>query len=589
MGINHARRTAARCRLFSLALIMLFFTFSLFPDDLSAQTPPSSGNISSDKNSSGAITGKELSTRPLVAADKGHAWIVLQQGELFRIYHHAPGESYFAWRSTDSFSREKPEQITCFASGAVESQLTLVFPRSKPGGERPARRKSAEFEPVTKRWIWHPAGRLFVLPSLPGDASLTDLKYSSDGSVYALISGKSASTLHLPLPGETTNNLSTGDHVKPRVGPATRLLRLDTSGWVEIPLPEQVTKPGSAPGRLFRHTQGLGLFIAAPDDDYQTDIFVLQSDHSWKSDTVPLPFHDLLALESVPGGMIAAIRENKPAKNHSNTDENNTTSQKPPASETETAGITLVLLHENVVTELFHVQADPDKSSVLFTGPDAVVITDKGNNLPWITTCEIATGRIREEGAFGEPPILTGNSLQPLLLIATMLIASMALIFLKPDPNSLTVVLKPETVPADLIARLAAFIIDLLPAVFVFGFASGFTLEQCLGAISNIVFLQVTVESLPVSVALIALTLIHQVISEAIWGKSLGKLVTGIKVVNTHGEKAKFRQIVIRNALKFVICMVPFLIVFALWNPWRQHLGDWAAGTVVITKAKRSK
>jgi uncharacterized RDD family membrane protein YckC len=55
-----------------------------------------------------------------------------------------------------------------------------------------------------------------------------------------------------------------------------------------------------------------------------------------------------------------------------------------------------------------------------------------------------------------------------------------------------------------------------------------------------------------------------------------------------NGEKARSHQILLRNALKCLILVVPPLAVFALINPHLQGLSDIAAGTVVVYEPDQS-
>ena len=76
-------------------------------------------------------------------------------------------------------------------------------------------------------------------------------------------------------------------------------------------------------------------------------------------------------------------------------------------------------------------------------------------------------------------------------------------------------------------------------------------------------------------------------VGEAIWGRTLGKLVTGLKVVNKYGNPPGFGSALVRTFFR-LIEVNPFLIggipagIFVLATPKRQRLGDLVANTYVL-------
>jgi uncharacterized RDD family membrane protein YckC len=77
---------------------------------------------------------------------------------------------------------------------------------------------------------------------------------------------------------------------------------------------------------------------------------------------------------------------------------------------------------------------------------------------------------------------------------------------------------------------------------------------------------------------------------ETLYGRSLGKLVSGIVVVNESGRLPRLGQSVVRTLLR-LIEVNPFLIgglpagIVALRTRSKQRLGDMLARTYVITTA----
>ena len=76
-------------------------------------------------------------------------------------------------------------------------------------------------------------------------------------------------------------------------------------------------------------------------------------------------------------------------------------------------------------------------------------------------------------------------------------------------------------------------------------------------------------------------------VTEGVWGRTLGKLVTGTIVVNREGRKANFGQVMLRTALR-LIEVNPFFLggipagVAVLATEHKQRIGDLAAQTYVL-------
>lgn len=77
---------------------------------------------------------------------------------------------------------------------------------------------------------------------------------------------------------------------------------------------------------------------------------------------------------------------------------------------------------------------------------------------------------------------------------------------------------------------------------------------------------------------------------EWLWrGQTIGKRLLRLRVVDAHGLRLQFSQIVIRNLLRFVDMLPAFYLVggiATLLNVRTQRLGDLAANTVVIRAPK---
>jgi uncharacterized RDD family membrane protein YckC len=85
-----------------------------------------------------------------------------------------------------------------------------------------------------------------------------------------------------------------------------------------------------------------------------------------------------------------------------------------------------------------------------------------------------------------------------------------------------------------------------------------------------------------------AITILYFTLMEGFLGATVGKFVTGIRVVKVDGSKLDFGAAFLRNILR-VIDELPFFIPYLvgailIWtSPTKQRLGDRVAKTVVVT------
>jgi uncharacterized RDD family membrane protein YckC len=82
----------------------------------------------------------------------------------------------------------------------------------------------------------------------------------------------------------------------------------------------------------------------------------------------------------------------------------------------------------------------------------------------------------------------------------------------------------------------------------------------------------------------LALALGYYILCEALTGRTLGKRLVGIRVVDEEGDEIDLAGAVIRNLLRLVDGLFFYLVgaLFAFSSPRGQRLGDRAAHTVVV-------
>ena len=88
---------------------------------------------------------------------------------------------------------------------------------------------------------------------------------------------------------------------------------------------------------------------------------------------------------------------------------------------------------------------------------------------------------------------------------------------------------------------------------------------------------------------LVGLFLLHTIASEAITGRTLGKLLLGLAVVDYRGDTPSLVRVVGRGVLKVLDLVLWMLIILAIVTPARQRLGDLVARTLVVMPRKEEQ
>lgn len=132
---------------------------------------------------------------------------------------------------------------------------------------------------------------------------------------------------------------------------------------------------------------------------------------------------------------------------------------------------------------------------------------------------------------------------------------------------------------AGLGSRSLAFIVDLGVRLGIF-----WAIMVGLGLAAPIVGETVVVVVMIVSI--FSILLVYPVVCEALWnGKTVGKMLVGLRAVTVEGAPVRFRHAAIRSALglvDFFASAGTIAILTSLSTRQSQRLGDLAAGTIVI-------
>ncbi|CAA9382805.1 MAG: hypothetical protein AVDCRST_MAG64-759, partial [uncultured Phycisphaerae bacterium] len=87
-----------------------------------------------------------------------------------------------------------------------------------------------------------------------------------------------------------------------------------------------------------------------------------------------------------------------------------------------------------------------------------------------------------------------------------------------------------------------------------------------------------------------AIHLLHTTAAELAGGRSLGKIICGLRVISVDGQPPTKGQVVTRNLLRVIDVGLQFLpLLLVPFSPLRQRAGDAAAGTIVVTAEPKAK
>ncbi len=141
--------------------------------------------------------------------------------------------------------------------------------------------------------------------------------------------------------------------------------------------------------------------------------------------------------------------------------------------------------------------------------------------------------------------------------------------------------------PGNLLKRLIAGAIDLLPFMAIASAALGAEPSSI-----DEVWEMANIKNHPVEhaywmVAMLGCYVAYGVVMEYRFGATVGKLITRLRVVGNGGDQADLRACFLRNIVKIVelsTFLVALLIVLPIVTPYRQRLGDMLARTSVVEK-----
>ncbi len=144
-----------------------------------------------------------------------------------------------------------------------------------------------------------------------------------------------------------------------------------------------------------------------------------------------------------------------------------------------------------------------------------------------------------------------------------------------------------ERLKAPFLLRCGAFLIDYILLIFVP------VSSLLIGRLMNIESSKLLNSEISNTgwLIMVLLALTNFVIFPMFSGQSIGKMLTGLRVVKTDGNIASFSQLLVRHSIGYLltIATVGLGFLFSILNPKGRALHDFLAGTVVVYGQRRTE
>jgi uncharacterized RDD family membrane protein YckC len=193
-----------------------------------------------------------------------------------------------------------------------------------------------------------------------------------------------------------------------------------------------------------------------------------------------------------------------------------------------------------------------------------------------------------------EPTVLALKQRSPMddlmqyvmLAFIAVLATVLMLAFWRRDASWNKLELPANLMVADLGRRALAAAIDMAPGLLGSMYYFGLNFEELMlrwpgNGLAH------TLEQIMPGTVVIGVFVIHTTVSELIFARTLGKVVTGLRTTALNGSRPRVWQLLIRGLLK-ILDMIPgawLLLMLPVIAPHRQRLGDLVGRTVVVCEA----
>ncbi|MEC9373905.1 MAG: RDD family protein [Planctomycetota bacterium] len=496
-----------------------------------------------------------------------HAWLLLEgkssqfPGDSTIIYHIAaneePGTLHRALAAPTP-----PSRVTAFGPRVV-----LLYEPKRENGEATTLRQIRTIAVVSGGMqgvhFYAPPDRLAALPGLTADGGIVDFVDSAIG-ISALL------------------RLDSADGA----GAAThQFLLLDGAKWRIVELPAELGRDSDL--RLVATRDSLGLIEFDPSGSGDSQIWTLQSVEA------PEESGDAAGAEEGPTATAPTVAAAPAAAEWSSAP---TPLADPEArlvgtryalcevTRDERGEAVIQMPRGDRLHEVARVEDVAEEYVAMGLG-DSIVLAWRrssdeeaaasGVQLAYVS---VTTGRIDFTGEAESAPPVSVNDLRFLAVLLGGVVLTVLVFVLKPRAASSKEIRLPDnTAPADTWLRLIGALIDLTPGVIV--------ASQVWGIAPTAVLLLPFEASGPLGVWPVLTALgtmfLHSACGEALGGRTIGKLVLGMRTVSITGGAPTPWQALSRNLVKM---LAPPLVLLIPMDPLRRHPGDIVAGTIVVTR-----
>lgn len=338
--------------------------------------------------------------------------------------------------------------------------------------------------------------------------------------------------------------------------------------WLSVRLPVELADASLTPEslRLLEVGGRLGVLLDGPTEDLSVLWTLAEIDFSvdpamegypsrWESIEIPLDLRNRAAIATAVGDEAVVIAE---------TD----------------GGVECVLLRRQGAIRIAMLEERSMPVAVAATSDRLWLLSDASEGEIEALVID-RDGTVVAEGTLGEAPRRAGEDGVLFMLLVAWSVVISGLILMMQQGRRIRIVIPPEGYAlAEPSRRLFAGLIDLLPGMAVVSLLWGKPLAWWLSPLHEIVAAD---GSMPVF-ALAWITFGYMSLADGLTGRTIGRALTGCRVVSEDGQAPGIRRAAARSFLK-VFC--PPLVVVMLLMPYAPS--PWSFGTVVVRKVTKGR
>ncbi|NOG54580.1 MAG: RDD family protein [Planctomycetes bacterium] len=538
-------------------------------------TPP-------DSQATEEVSSRQVHRPALLAASSDrHQWYVRRRQvdavSSYVLLHHGPGMDDPADASLVPQSlRSQPEAIAAaardlyivFRPGAASADGKAITAGS--AGRTVISLRAIAFDERTGTWMHSAAGRVRTLPSLPSSGRVVGFEiYPELGPVVLLYSqGNPEPSAEDETSPDTQDQAEASDDDMEKVtGPGSgyRLYQLGSTQWQPWPIETILGSDSASTDVKLLAGQVPRLLVAAlpgTGDDGSDD-----AAHMWVPDQdAPSRWIDSGSIDVRPADIVDSVELH--GRTFLLTREGGG----------QPSRVSLIL-DDTAVLPITDLPSPAGERRLIKAGPGLGIVGQVSSSSSLqLTLIDVETGLIGDTESVEPPTPLATDWFRPLILIAGLLLAGIVMFIFRPERRTGTLTLPPGVSLAEPQVRFLALVVDLalcaLPALFVTG-----------GSPSDLIRTPLLATSWSQVVPALAMYLLccgYSMIMEWMSGRTVGKALFSLKVATMAGKRPSLLQCMVRSLMKFIVLLIPPLILFVMMNPLRQRLGDQAARTVVL-------